>query len=329
MYEMKKILLGICLVFAFEGCDDGNVTVQNINFDTVNPNKCADTNLLYKFNDNDALLLNITDINTFNAAFLNDETLPDTPRVIAISPTTNKVIYRAYNGTVAASKFCGSITDANPSVTEEWIASSGSIEIVTTPVKSINTTNGVERITQYNHYIVFKNITFQKPNGAQTYESFIFGNYLTTPNQLNFGFDEADLSKSSCDNRLLNINSTEALELNLNTATYSDLFQNVVTTTTPRTAILSDTNILKYKLFSAVVNDAYFCATTTPQTPTLLEEWIAQNGVTNVSGIIEVSTTTSGTQFQHFVHLKNVVFTRGNSQFKLGEDFNLGTFFTN
>lgn len=325
---MKKVLFGITLLLALTGCDDGDVTVDNINFDDVLPNKCSDTNLLYKFNDNDALLLDIADVNTFNAAFANDETVAGTPRNFIISTTSNKVIYRAYDGMVSSSKFCGSITDANPSVTEEWIASSGVGEIVTTAVKTIDATTGFERITKYNHYIVFKNITFQKPNGEQTYESFIFGSYQTAPTPLAFGFDEADLAKSTCDNRLFNINGTEALELNLAPATYSNLFQNTVTTT-PRTAVLSATNTLKYKLFSTIVTNNYFCTTPTASSPVLLQEWIALNGVTNVSGIIEVTTTTSGPQFQHSVHLKKVTFRRGNSQFQLGEDFSLGVFYTN
>lgn len=325
---MKKILLGITLLLALTGCDDGDVTVDNISFDTVTPAKCENTNLLYKINGTDALLFDITDVNIFNTAFANDETTAGTPRIVTISETANKVIYRAYNGTLASSKFCGSVTDANPSVTEEWIATSGVAEIVTTPIKVIDAVSGVERITKYNHYIVFKNITFQKPNGEQTYDSFIFGSIQTDNAILTFGFDEADLAKSSCDNRLFNINSTEVLELNLDTATYANLIQNVVTTT-PRTAVISATNKLNYKLFSGIVNDAYFCATTIPTTPTLLQDWIAADGVANTSGIIEVSTTTFGTQFQHTIHLKKVTFRRGNSQFELGEDYNLGTFYTN
>lgn len=328
---MKKVLLGITFLLALTSCDDGDVKVENINFDDINPTKCSETNLLYKINGTDALLLDIANINTFNEVFTNDETPENVPRTFNISTTDvlpSRVIYRAYNGAVASTNFCGSITDASPSLTEQWIASSGVAEIITTSVKAIDATTGVQKITKYNHSIVFKNITFQKPNGQQTYETFVFGSYQTTPTVLLFGFDQEDLAKSTCDNRLFNLNGTEALELNLDTATYNNLIQSSVTTT-PRTAILTSTSTLKYKLFDGLVEDSYFCATTLPTTPVLLQEWIAKNGETNVSGIIEVSTTTSGTQFQHTVHLKNVVFTRGNSQFNLGSDYTLGVFFTN
>lgn len=82
------------------------------------------------------------------------------------------------------------------------------------------------------------------------------------------------------------------------------LFENA-TTTTPRIALLSATNKLTYKLFSSTVNNAYFCSTTLPATPTLTQEWNAVNGVTDSSGIIEVTTTfIVGSGYQHTIHLK-------------------------
>lgn len=328
---MKKLLFSITFLSILTSCDDGDVTVQNINFEDIQPEKCSETNLLYKINNTDALLFNVEDVTTFNTLFLNDITLENTPRTVAISPTINKVIYRSYNGTVASTKFCGTITDANPAVTEEWNAISGIAEVITNANKSINTANGVERITSYNHLITFKNIVFQKPNGEQTYETLTYGNFQTTPVTLPFAFVEDDLAKSTCtaeDTRLFNIQGAEVLQLNLDTTTYNALIQSSVSTT-PRTAILNSTNTLFYKLYDAAVDNSFFCPTTPPNTPILVQEWIAQNGTTNTSGLIEVTTTTSGVQFKHTVHLKNVTFSRGNSTFKLGEDYILGSFFTN
>lgn len=328
---MKKILFSITLLLILSGCDDGDVTIQNINFEDIQPEKCQETNLLYKINNTDALLFNVEDETTFNSKFLNDITLENAPRTIDISSTNNKVIYRSFNGTVASTKFCGTITDANPAVTEEWNAISGVAEIITNAIKSINTTNGVEKITAYNHLITFKNIVFQKPNGEQTYETLTYGNFQTTPINLPFAFVEDDLAKSTCtaeDTRLFNIQGAEVLQLNLDTTTYSSIIQSSVTTT-PRTAILNSTNTLFYKLYDAAVENSFFCPTTPPNTPISVQEWIAQNGVTNTSGLIEVTTTTSGVQFKHTVHLKNVTFSKGNSTFKLGADYILGSFFTN
>lgn len=328
---MKKLLFLFSFLFVLSSCDDGDVEIETINFEDVQPQKCSETNLLFKINQTDALLFNIENFSTFNDAFLNDITLVNAPRTIAISSTSNKVIYRSYDGVVAATKFCGTITDANPAVVEEWNAVSGTATVTTTAIKSINTDNGVEKISKYNHLIEFKNITFQKPVGVQIYETLSFGNYQTTPVNLPFAFAVNELVKSNCsdtDTRLLNIKGSEVLQLNLDAATYANLIQSSPTTT-PRTALLDNTNTLFYKLFNTAITNSYFCVTPSPANPVLVQEWIAKNGVTNVSGLIEVSTTTFGVQYIHTVHLRNVTFTRGNSDFKLGDDYVLGSFFTN
>ena len=114
----------------------------------------------------------------------------------------------------------------------------------------------------------------------------------------------------------------------LDVADFATLFDNSVTTT-PRTATIDSTNKLTYRLYSGQVDDAYFCATTTPTTPTLTQEWKAVDGVATVSGIIEVSTATFGTGFQHTIRLKKVTFKKGNSTFYYGDDILYGSFITN
>lgn len=327
---MKKIWIGLALVISLWSCDDGNVEVQVINFDSVQPQKCSETNLLYKFNSTDALLFNIASNSVFAATFENDITPTDLPRTLTLSSSENRVIYRAYNGTLSSSNFCGTIPSASPTVTEEWTALSGTAQIVTTAIKNTNPTTGFESITKFNHSIIFKNIVFQKPNGTQTVETLNFGSYQTTATSLPFGFDEADLAKSTCsvsDTRLFNINANEVLHLDLDATTYASLIQSSVTTT-PRTAVLNATNKLYYQLFNSVVTNAYYCGGT-PSTPTEIQQWYSANGVSGVSGIIEVNTTTFGSQFQHTVHLKNASLVRNNSSFSLGSDFVLGTFYTN
>lgn len=328
---MKKIWIGFAVLASFWSCDDGNVEVQVIDFDSVQPQKCSDTNLLYKFNTTDALLFNIGSASVFAATFENEVTPTDVPRTLTISSTDNRVVYRAYNGTVTAGNFCGTILNATPSVTEEWTALSGTAQIVTTALKSTDATTGFEKITKYNHSITFKNIVFQKPNGVQTDETLTFGSYQTAATNLPFGFVQADLAKSTCtatDTRLLNIKGNESLRLDLTPATYASLIQSSVTTT-PRTALLNGSNKLYYQYFNSLVTNAYFCPTTAPSSPIEIEKWIAADGVSGVSGIIEVSTTTSGNQFQHTVHLRNVRMVRNNSSFNMGTDYVLGYFYTN
>jgi hypothetical protein len=317
---MKRFLGILLFVFVLNGCDDGDLEVQNIDFADVTTNKCSSKDVVYKIKDSEMLLIEIP----VETTFLNEQTPENAPIIVPISSTV-KVKYRQYNGNITEDNICPTIPDANPSLQEEWNAIAGTIEITTTAVKSTNQTTGLTKITGYRHYIVFKNITFEKPNGVQTYETYVFGNYNTSISALPLGFtDEAQ--KSTCDNRVFNIKGSELLTFD--TTNYAALFENVVTTT-PRTALINTSNKLSYRLYNNVVTDTYLCSNPIPTTPTLLQEWNAVDGIENVSGIIEVTTSTYGTGFQHTIRLKNVVMKKSNSDFTLGNDYLFGSFIVN
>jgi hypothetical protein len=322
--QMKRILGALLLLFIINACDDGDLKVDVIDFSDVSAQKCSDKYVVYKTKEAEMLILAVPQ-EVYDEIFKNDETLTDSPREVAIS-STNQVVYRQYNGAVSSENICPTIPAATPNLLEEWIATSGTIQITTTSIKTIDANNAT-RITGYKHNIVFKNITFQKPNGSQTYETYIFGDYTTSVSPLAFGFDE-EMDKSTCDNRVFDFSGGEAFILDVST-NFPTLFQNVATTT-PRIEYISATNKLTYKLYSNTVSDAYFCTTPLPATPILLQEWNAINGVTDVSGIIEVTTSeVIGTGFQHTIRLKKVTLARGNSNFSLGDDYLLGSFVTN
>jgi hypothetical protein len=321
---MKRIVCALLLLFIINACDDGDLVVDVIDFSDVTAQKCSDKYVVYKTKEAEMLILEVPQ-EVYDEIFENDETLTDTPREVEIS-STNQVVYRQYNGTVSSDNICPNIPAATPNVIEEWVASSGTIQITTTSIKTIDANNAT-KITGYKHNVVFKNITFQKPSGPQTYETYVFGDYTTNVSALAFGFDE-EMDKSSCDNRVFDFNGGEAFILDVST-NFPTLFQNVVTTT-PRIEYISATNKLTYKLFSNTVSDTYFCTTPAPSLPILLQEWNALDGVTDVSGIIEVTTEeVIGTGFQHTIHLKKVTLKQGNSDFTLGDDYLLGSFITN
>ena len=315
---MKRILAILSLLLFITSCDDGNLTVDEIDFSAVAAQKCTLKDVIYKIKDSEMLLLEIP-----ASTFTENQTPDNLPVEVAIN-ATNKVTYRKYNGTVTQNNVCPTIPDGTPNVTEQWIATDGTIQINATAIKSTNTTTNATKITGYNYYIVLKNVTFEKPSGPQVYETFVFGNYTNNISPLSFGFD-ADADKSTCDNRVFNFSGSESIVFDTNN--FSTLFENSATTT-PRTALISSDNKLTYKLFNNTVNDAYFCATTTPATPLLTQEWNAVNGVEATSGIIEVTTTTLGASFLHTIHLKRVTLKKGNSDFSLGDDYIFGSFVT-
>ena len=321
---MKKLFISTIFLIAITSCDDGNLTVQTINFEDVTAQKCSVNNLIYKLKDTEALILEVP-----TTAFDNDVTLENAPRTVVINDA-NRLVYRSFNGTVAQGNVCGTILLSTPNVVEEWVTTSGTVEITTTANTVPNTTlidagsANATKIANYNHSIVLKNIVFSKPNGDQPYETFRFGNYTTAATNLPFLFDDM-VAKSSCDDRIFNFSGSESLIFD--TSNFATLFENTLTTT-PRTALISTENKLTYTLFTGAVSDANYCGPTPTPLPAVNQTWNAVDGVTAVSGIIEVTTTSSGLSFQHTIHFKNVIFKKGNSTFTLGDDYIYGSFLT-
>jgi hypothetical protein len=319
--KMKRFLGILICILAFNSCDDGDLILEDINFDDVDTQSCDTNDILYKLKEKEALLLEIP-----KSVFVNEPTVPGIPTVIDIDNTTNQVVYRFYNGTIATENICNTIPPALPNVTDQWTASAGQIQIITTTIKSTDATNNSTRITGYNHNIVFKNITFDKGDGTNIkHETFPFGDYITSPtNTLPFGFEQV-VEQCPTSKQLYNRTSSEALTIDNIDPT---LIVNTVTPlNTPRTAVIgSINNKLTYRLYSnGVLTPDYFCNTTVPVLPSVSEEWNAVSG-----GIIEVTTVSNGTTaYKHTIVLKNVVLKKGNSDFKLGDSFPYGDLITN
>jgi hypothetical protein len=317
--KMKRFLGILICVFAFNSCDDGNLTMETITFEDATTESCTTNNIIYKLKEKEALLLEIP-----KSVFVNEPTVPGTPTLIDIDNTNYRVVYRFYNGTVTSENICNTIPPAQPYVTDQWTASSGKIQIITTTIKSTDATNNSSRIKGYNHNIAFKNITFDKINGTQVYETFPFGDYTTPPtNILPIGFEQV-AKQCPTSKQLYNRTSSEALTIDNIDPT---LIVNTETPlNTPRTGVISSVNNkLMYRLYAnGVLTDDYFCKTTVPVLPSVSEEWNAING-----GIIEVTTIKNGTSaYKHTIVLKNVVLKKGNSDFKLGDRYAYGDLIT-
>lgn len=318
---MKQIVGCLLIALLISACDDGNLTQEDISFDTVKTQSCTNNSIIYKIKGQEALLIQIP-----ATSFPEEPTATNEPIIVDIS-TTNKVVYRFYNGTVSSSMFCETIPPVSPTVTEEWVATSGKIQITTTAIKTTNATTGKTTITGYNHSIIFKNITFAKPSGTQVYETFLFGDYSKTITPLTFGFDTS-LDQCSVSKQIYNHTSAESLTLD---AIDSSLIQNQITPlNNPRTALIGTSmNKLVYRLFSnGVVTPSYFCNSTTPISPSVSQEWIAEAGVAGVKGIIEVTTTNVLNTYTHHIVLKKVTFVKGNNNFTLGDSYIMGDLIT-
>ncbi|QBN18200.1 hypothetical protein [Flavobacterium nackdongense] len=322
---MKRVFSLLIFALFLNGCDDGNLTLETIDFEDAPTQSCGSNDIIYKLKEKEALLLEIP-----NSTFVNEPTDPSSPIVIDIDNSTNRVVYRFYDGTVSADNICNTIPPAKPYITDQWTATSGKIEITTTTVTSAGSIPGSTVITGYKHRIVFKNITFLKTNGTQVYETFVFGDYVTPATPLPFGFDKTlEQCSNTTTKQVYNYTSGESLTLD---KLEPSLISNVETpVNSPRTALIGAAkNQLVYRLYSnGVLTPSYFCNLIQPALPTVSEEWNGVNGIDNVSGIIEVTTIKSGTTaFKHTIVIKNATLKKGNSSFKLGDVFTYGELIT-
>ncbi|HYD90274.1 MAG TPA: hypothetical protein VEA37_02165, partial [Flavobacterium sp.] len=97
---MKKIFCLIAALSLLSGCDDGDMTFKSFDFSGVTSQSCNNSNIYFKINGEEALILTLSD-----GALLNEETV-DGPREIAVGSGGNTIIYRDYEGTVTSSMLC-------------------------------------------------------------------------------------------------------------------------------------------------------------------------------------------------------------------------------
>jgi len=330
---MKHFFGIILLTISLFGCDDGDFNIDTFDFSTVTSASCnsgVSGFFVYKINGSEVLLLQIPENN-----FINEITPAGEPRTVSISGA-NKLIYRIYNGTVTSGAICTTIPPANPNVTEEWNAVSGTIEITTTANKTTNETDNSSFVSGYTHSVIIRNVNFEKSNGAQQLYSVLdFGSYITTATPpSNF----VDFTLKACDTSFNFVYKVVGIQ-SLRLTTDGSLFLNEVTPAdTPRKALIGSTYQLQLDYYADNINDAFMCASPTPTTPSLLQRWTAQNGVTDVSGIIEVVTTEEYeiptdnqsplVGYRQTITLKKVTMERNGVTFKLGDSYALGAIVT-
>ncbi|MCC9019351.1 hypothetical protein [Flavobacterium lipolyticum] len=318
---MKKYASLLFLALLLNGCDDGDLVVDTIDFSdpSITAATCNTTtnNIIYKLKKQESLLIQLPP-----NSLTNDATEPGKPKTFDINNTDIRVVYRAYNGLIGVNNICGAIPPTTPAVTEEWQATAGKIVDVITAAVTDNT-DGSSTITGYNHNIFFQNITFLKPAGPQVEAEYSFGLFKTTYNAPNTVFQTV-VRQCPTSKQLFNFTPSSALTID---SIDPKLLENVVTPSNqPKTGLIgSSTNKVLLRTYNGTsLTQDYFCATPLPTTPTVNEIWTADNGVQNVSGIIEVSTTLVGSTYFHKIVLKGVKLTRTNSSFKLPTIYNYG-----
>ncbi|MGX7668519.1 hypothetical protein [Flavobacterium pedocola] len=171
---MKKFFGLLVCALLLGSCDDGDMVLESLNFDSVSIQKCTDKEVLFKIKGEELLLLDIPASN-----FPNEVTPVGSPRIVEITES-NMVLYRKYNGSLSNSTICSEIPPATPTVLKEWTASpGGTIQIITTEKTVTDPVTNEVTVTGYNHQIKFINIQFVNPDDSFVFEEYLFGTYTT------------------------------------------------------------------------------------------------------------------------------------------------------
>lgn len=324
---MKKYASLLLFALLLNGCDDGDLTVETFDFSEIDIENCTDTyEVLYKLKSQESLLLQMPE-----GTLKNQATAEGDPETFDINTSTYKLVYRTYDGTVATANICDAIRPSLPNVTDEWYAEGGTIVINTYANYTSNETEGSTRISGYTHNISFKNLTYSKPSGTQVGPDFVFGDIVTTEDALNltFGDEKADLCTSATNGKVV-YNFNDQTSLTINNIDPTLIANEVTPSGNPRTGLISATqNKVSYNVYNGLLTADYFCQVPIPATPAITQTWAGLDGVSEQSGIIEVTTTSLGpTVFKHVIVLKNVILDNGNVNFKLGKSFLLGELVT-
>nr|WP_315221007.1 hypothetical protein [uncultured Flavobacterium sp.] len=313
---MKKYACLLLFAMLLNGCDDGDLTEEKIDFTEITPVGC-DTktyDLLYKIKSQESLLLKLPQ---YTLAPEIGTPVVGTKEFDIVADGAYQLVYRAYDGVISKSNICDDIRPTFPNVTNEWFATGGRLKIVTTATTTENTENGSSSITGFAHLIIIEKVTYSKPQGSQVEnEDLVFGTITTgyTSPSVTFvnAVDECPTTK-----QLYNYTSTYSMTIN-------DIDPNLIVEAetpvgSPRSSSITATqNKVVYNTYNGAIDVNYFC-NGTPTSPTINTTWNAA-----VGGIIEVATTKSGTTFTHTITLKNVQLVNGNLSFKLGNSYLLG-----
>lgn len=153
----KFILLVLCLGTLFS-CGDGDLEIETINFDSITLQFCSSpnptsTNLLFKINDTEALILEL------QSGVLNNGVVGETVISESNVPNQSQVTYRIFSDSVDDGYFCDDIPPAEPIVIDEVEAQDGQVIIETVVDPNDN--------TKFVHTISLSGISFVTKNGER------------------------------------------------------------------------------------------------------------------------------------------------------------------
>ncbi|HMB63094.1 MAG TPA: hypothetical protein VKN36_08480 [Eudoraea sp.] len=151
-----KIWIYLLLPCLFISCNDGDLQIETIDFDTAGIQYCETTpttnsSIFFKLNTNEALILELQ-----NGILKNEAS---GGQITSTVPGQSKIAYRTFSANVSKNYFCDDIPPTTPTVIEEIEAEGG--EVFITTVQSEADT------TMYEHTIEFSGISLVNAKGER------------------------------------------------------------------------------------------------------------------------------------------------------------------
>lgn len=170
---MKKLLFLFVFSFAFFSCDDGDLTLEEIDLTSdANASACnlqSGVTLLFKINGAETLILEVPE-----DLIINEVTTENEPRTEELNSSAF-CYYRSFDTPISNTYFCDELPSDIP-ITLEYTAVSGTVEVITTET-IVGTT-----VNSYSHSIVLRDVVFTGTNGQDVrYTEFIYEESLVTP----------------------------------------------------------------------------------------------------------------------------------------------------
>jgi len=144
-----KNLFVLCVLSLLVSCNDGDLQIETIDFDSVAISTCESTvttssTIFFKINSKEALILEL------QSGVLKNEVSDGI--ITSLVPSQSILTYRVFSDNVTSNYFCDAIPTTTPSVLEEIEAEDG--EVLITTILSEGTTDTFE------HTIQLSGITF-------------------------------------------------------------------------------------------------------------------------------------------------------------------------
>ena len=314
-----KELVFLSAIMVLVSCDDGDLQIEQVDFDEVNIQSCpgledtTETTFFYKIDGDEALLLNLAE------GLINNET--SEPGTIASTvPETSNLIYRLFSDDVSQAYFCDAIPPLEPVVIKENLATAGNISIET----QVDTLTASDKV--YAHAINIDGLSLENDQGEQLTDltTLEYGTFITqTENSarltdntnLPVPFSNyAEVGTQLCAPAPLpnTIRVYKALNdefIALDVPQEVDIFKNEVTPdTTSRVVVLKDKNIFKYVVLNTLVDNTLACTATFGED---VEAYplVSKSGKLRVRTVAAEPAADNSITYTHTITLENLILT--------------------